>query len=41
MKSIHLRTEYLESPLGLDIAEPCFYWNCEGLIRSVRLFHVI
>lgn len=30
MKAIHLRTEYLENPIGLDIARPRLYWNCEG-----------
>ena len=30
MKAIHLQTEYLTEPLGLGIAEPRFYWNCEG-----------
>ena len=30
MKAIHLQTEYLTEPLGLGIAKPRFYWNCEG-----------
>ncbi|MBQ7916863.1 MAG: family 78 glycoside hydrolase catalytic domain, partial [Firmicutes bacterium] len=30
MKSIRLKTEYLTKPLGLAIAAPKFYWNCEG-----------
>lgn len=30
MKAIQLRTEYLTEPLGLGIAAPRFYWNCEG-----------
>lgn len=30
MRAIHLQTEYLTEPLGLDIAAPRFYWNCEG-----------
>ena len=30
MKAIHLKTEYLKEPLGLGIATPRFYWNCEG-----------
>ena len=29
MKAIHLRTEYLMEPLGLDITKPRFYWNCQ------------
>lgn len=30
MKAIHLQTEYLTEPLGLGIAAPRFFWNCEG-----------
>lgn len=30
MRAIHLQTEYLTEPLGLGIAVPRFYWNCEG-----------
>ena len=30
MKAIRLKTEYLTEPLGLGIAAPRFYWNCEG-----------
>ena len=30
MRAIRLRTEYLREPLGIDIREPRFYWNCEG-----------
>lgn len=30
MQAIHLQTEYLTQPLGLGIARPRFYWNCEG-----------
>jgi alpha-L-rhamnosidase len=30
MKAINLKTEYLTCPLGLDITNPRFYWNCEG-----------
>ena len=30
MKAIRLRTEYLTNPLGIDVAVPRFYWNCEG-----------
>ncbi|MGN1002178.1 MAG: family 78 glycoside hydrolase catalytic domain, partial [Oscillospiraceae bacterium] len=25
-----LRTEYLKNPLGIDIAQPWLFWNCEG-----------
>ncbi|GHT97842.1 alfa-L-rhamnosidase [Spirochaetia bacterium] len=34
MKAVQLRTEYLENPLGLDITEPRFYWNCEGGVKQ-------
>lgn len=30
MKAIKLRTAYLENPIGIDIKNPYFYWNCEG-----------
>ena len=30
MKAIHLRTEYLENPVGIDIVPPKFSWNLEG-----------
>ena len=30
MKAIHLRTEYLENPMGIDILNPQLFWNCEG-----------
>ena len=30
MKAAHLRTEYLDRPIGLDIAAPRLFWTCEG-----------
>lgn len=30
MKATRLRTEFLENPVGIDIVDPRFYWNCEG-----------
>lgn len=30
LRAVHLRTEYLKNPLGIDIRRPRFYWNCEG-----------
>ena len=30
MKAIRLRTEYLNNPIGIDIATPRLFWNCEG-----------
>lgn len=35
MYATHLRTEYLENPLGLGIAAPRFYWHCQdGQLQS-------
>lgn len=34
MKAIHLQTEYLTEPLGIDLRHPRFYWNCEGGTRQ-------
>ncbi len=30
MRAIRLRTEYLNNPIGIDIAHPRLFWNCEG-----------
>ena len=30
MNAIRLKTEYLKSPIGIDIVTPRFFWNCEG-----------
>lgn len=30
MRAIHLQTEYLRNPMGIDITGPRFFWNCEG-----------
>lgn len=30
MRAVHLRTEYLKEPLGINVVIPRFYWNCEG-----------
>lgn len=30
MKAINLKTEYLKNPIGIDIAKPRLFWNCEG-----------
>ena len=30
MKAVHLQTEYLTEPLGLGIAAPRLFWQCEG-----------
>ncbi len=30
MKANHLRTEYLENPIGLGNSRPRFSWHCEG-----------
>lgn len=34
MKAVHLRTEYLTNPLGIDILTPRLQWWCEGGIRQ-------
>lgn len=34
MKAVHLRTDYLENPVGLGNPAPEFYWKCEGGIRQ-------
>ena len=34
MKAVNLKTEYLSEPLGLGIAMPRFYWNCEGGVKQ-------
>ena len=30
MEAIRLKTEHLFTPIGIDIAEPQLFWNCEG-----------
>ena len=30
MRAVHLRTEYLKNPIGIDIRKPRFFWQCEG-----------
>lgn len=30
MKASHLRTEYMENPMGIDDVHPRFFWICEG-----------
>ncbi len=34
MKAIRLRTEYLKTPLGIDIKKPRFMWNVEGGVKQ-------
>ena len=34
MKAIHLRTEYLINPVGIDLERPRLRWNCEGGVRQ-------
>ena len=34
MKAVNLKTEYLESPIGIDIQHPRLMWNCEGGVRQ-------
>ena len=40
MRTINLKTEYLEEPIQLSILKPRFYWNCEGGIRQ-RAYQII
>ena len=30
MQAVHLRTEYLNNPIGIDCRRPRFFWNCDG-----------
>lgn len=30
MRGIRLKTEFLTEPMGIDIAKPRLFWNCEG-----------
>ena len=30
MRAVHLQTEYLKNPIGIDIRKPRFFWQCEG-----------
>ena len=30
MNAINLKTEYMKDPLGIDIAAPRLFWNCDG-----------
>ena len=34
MKAVNLRTEYLTDPVGIDIANPRVFWNCEGGVKQ-------
>ena len=34
MIAIRLKTEYLTDPIGIDIAKPRLFWNCEGGISQ-------
>ncbi len=34
MKAIRLRTEYLKTPLGIDIQKPRLFWNCEEGLKQ-------
>ena len=30
MRAVHLRTEYLKNPIGIDVAYPRLMWSCDG-----------
>lgn len=34
MKAVELKTEYLVNPIGIDIAQPNLFWNCEGGVKQ-------
>lgn len=34
MLATNCKTEYLRNPLGIDVTEPLFSWNCEGGLRQ-------
>ena len=34
MKAVNLKTEYLRNPIGIDIVQPRFSWNCEGGVKQ-------
>jgi alpha-L-rhamnosidase len=35
LRAIHLKTEYLENPIGIDYTTPRVFWNCEdGITQS-------
>lgn len=34
MKAVHLQVEYLNEPIGIDVKQPRFYWNCEGGVKQ-------
>ena len=34
MKAIRLQVEYLNEPIGIDVKQPRFYWNCEGGVKQ-------
>lgn len=34
MLAVNVKTEYLHDPIGIDIAQPRLFWNCEGGITQ-------
>ena len=34
MRAIALKTEFMTSPIGIDIPRPRLTWNCEGGLRQ-------
>ena len=34
MKAVNLKTEYLKTPIGIDVIRPRLSWNCEGGIKQ-------
>ena len=34
MKAIHLKTEHMATPIGIDVPQPVLSWNCSEGIRQ-------
>ena len=34
MKAIHLKTEHMANPIGIDVPQPVLSWNCSEGIRQ-------
>ncbi|MGN1202206.1 MAG: alpha-L-rhamnosidase N-terminal domain-containing protein, partial [Eubacterium sp.] len=38
MRAINLKTEYLINPIGIDIAKPRLFWNCEDGVKQTAYY---
>lgn len=34
MYAVHLRTEYLKNPIGIDVMKPCLMWTCKAGVKQ-------